>query len=772
MSSQSKSGNDSAKSSLLVEPGGRVFFYILAVAALAFALVAGWRTVTDWDLGWQIATGRWIVQHHHVPSTDVLSYTGQGKSWIYPVGSCLVFYYVFLVGGYTALTVLGTVACVTVVGLLLRRGSWITAALAVVAIPAIAARTTPRSEIFSVIFFAAYLSILWEQFETGRARLWLLPVFMVAWVNLHLGLTAGVALIVGYLFLEFTEMIWAERRAVALGRVRRAWPWFVVSLGAVLLNPWGWRTVTAAFGFMSPMAGSSANILEWEPVRLRWAAVVSSFSLRIPNPLILLLCVVAIAIPIALVRKRWGAAIWLCGATYCAMSHMRLLVMFSIVVVVVAGSILTEAVATLRKRLPDQRTFTILCSGICSMMVLLTTMWAADTITGRAYIDIVNLSSFGTGPGWWFPEKGAAFIEREKLPGRIFNTYDEGGYILWRLGEEYQDYVDGRGNPFGADGIKRSLELVQMSPNSADWQHEAERYDINTIIVPLGRYFGVEEFPLLRQFCTSENWRPVFLDETSAVFLRSTPANQELIHRLQIDCRQVPIPSVAPSGRMDTTFNEWANSAVVLKALGRDAEAFTASANALAIYPGDPQMHATRARVLEQSGNLQGAEQEYRASLQNGPIPSTWMALAKLYEFERRTPEAIDSWNHVLDLAPEHSGVPLLSLGFDDLDAGSPKGALQAFERSQTAFQKEFGTDIQAHRDYYANLAHGQASAWKALHDLSKAIHFEEETVRITPERRDDWLELAALYESAGRPMDATRARQQAETLIDNKTVR
>src|SRR3989442_142721 len=41
---------------------------------------------------------------------------------------------------------------------------------------------------FTTVLFAAFLSLIWENFQTGRARLWLLPVLMVAWVNLHLGL--------------------------------------------------------------------------------------------------------------------------------------------------------------------------------------------------------------------------------------------------------------------------------------------------------------------------------------------------------------------------------------------------------------------------------------------------------------------------------------------------------------------------------------------------------------------------------------------------------
>src|SRR6516225_3391717 len=74
----------------------RRWFLILAAIALIYAFLAGLRTVSEFDLGWQMATGRWVVQHHHVPSTDVFSYTAQGQPWIYPVGGGLVFYGAYL----------------------------------------------------------------------------------------------------------------------------------------------------------------------------------------------------------------------------------------------------------------------------------------------------------------------------------------------------------------------------------------------------------------------------------------------------------------------------------------------------------------------------------------------------------------------------------------------------------------------------------------------------------------------------------------------------
>jgi tetratricopeptide (TPR) repeat protein len=764
--SQPKSANERATAEESAPlAAGKTWFRVLALIALTYALLAGIRTVTDWDLGWQMATGRWIVQHHQIPSTDVLSYTAQGKPWRYPVASGLVFYAVYLTGGYALLSILGAAVCVSTVALLLRRGSWVTAVLAILAVPRIAVRTTPRAEIFTVVLFAAFLTLLWEQYETGRSRLWLLPVMMVAWVNFHLGLNAGLGLIVGYVLLECLQMLRADRRRQAIDHLRRAWPWLLLTFIAVLINPWGWKIFATSLRLMTPMAARSQQILEWQPSRLNWSNFIFGLSLRSPETFSVLLLVVAIAVLIAVIRKQFGPALWLCGATFLAVRSQRLQVLFSIVVVIVAGAVFTSALAALQRRVGDSRLHSILTAGACFLVVLLVCVWSTDLVTGRTYMRGIDAASFGTGLSWWFPESGAAFIERAGIPGKIFNTYDEGGFITWRLGPKYQDYVDGRGDPFGGDVIQGSMELTKTLPDSPDWQREAERYGINAVIVPTARYWGVEEFPLLRQFCNSNNWRPVYLDENSAVFVRNTSANVNLIARLQVDCDRIPIPAVAPARADSKTFNQWANAAAVLKALGRQLEALAATAKALAIFPDSAFLRLTRGDLLQNVADLRGAEQEYLASAALQPNPASWSRLAKLYERERRLPEAIAAWNRAMAADANTTSVPLLSLGFDYVDTGQPRDALDAFHRSQINFESENGAGRKGHESYYANLTHGQAVAYEALHDIKRAIVFEEETVRLAPSRQEDWIRLGKLYDFDGRPADGQRARNRAAEL-------
>jgi hypothetical protein len=65
---------------------------VLAIAAvLVYAFCSGFHTIGDFDFGWQIATGRYVAQHHQVPRSEVFSYSDPGAAWWYPVLSGLIF---------------------------------------------------------------------------------------------------------------------------------------------------------------------------------------------------------------------------------------------------------------------------------------------------------------------------------------------------------------------------------------------------------------------------------------------------------------------------------------------------------------------------------------------------------------------------------------------------------------------------------------------------------------------------------------------------------
>src|SRR5271165_2466302 len=740
-------------------------FWILAGIALVYAFVAGLRTVSDYDLGWQMATGRWVVQHHHIPWTDVFSYTAFGQPWTYPVGAGILFYAAYQLGGYALLSWITALACVGTVALLLRRGSPASAAIAIVGMPLIAARILPRADMFTVILFAAFLSLLWENYQTGRAPLWLLPLLMVMWVNLHFGFAAGLGLVLAYVLTEFLETVFGGvRRRAGLQRLRRASGWLAVTALATLVNPWGWGIYRALLRQERANAQQQYWIGEWSGVPLNWAVVSSSLSLRQTRGAIYaLLAIAVVAAVVALLRGQLGAAVLLLGATYPAARYVRMGAIFSCVVVVVGGPVLAAALVRLGSWNRPRRIRSLLACAAVVVLAVVALLRCFDLVTNHYYFRGTDETVFGPGLGWWFPQRAAEFIEREKLPGEIFNTYNEGGYLTWKLGPQRRVYIDGRDTLYGIQRIQRHGELLLRSPDSPVWEQEASRYKINTVILPLARYDGIQ-LVRLQDFCNSKVWRPVYLDEVSAVFVRRTPQTEELVQRFRVDCATASLPAHPSGSSRAEAFNAWANAASVLAALGRNSEALAAIANALSIFPDSAFLRWNQAEVLFAMGRLEESEQEYLAAIALEPSAVTWTALAQSYQKRGRIQAAIDAIKHAAQFSLRPY-LTLLKLGYVYLGVGQPDNALKAFDDAARAAPRDISASDNGSFEF--SVAQGRSGAYEALGNLERAISFQEEAVRFAPDAPEPLRRLAQMYRSQGRLEDADRAKERAAKLAE-----
>ena len=738
----------------------RRLFWVLALCALVYAFLAGLHTVSDYDLGWQMATARWVAQHHHIPSTDVLSFSAHGQPWIYPIGAGLIFYAAYLLGGFALISWIGAAACCGTVALLLRRNSAAGAAIAIFGVPMIAYRTSPRADLFTVVLFAAFLSLLWENYQSGRARLWLLPLLMVAWVNLHFGFSSGLGLIGAYVLAELLETPFGEtRRRAALERLRRASGWFVATALVTLVNPWGWGIYRALLRQQRANTAQQFWISEWTAISLHWNSNRSVFFLRdTSGALYLMLAMAVVAGVLALLRRQLGAAVLLLGSMYPAVHYVRMAAIFTCIVVVVGGPVLSWGIESLGSRVRSERMRWIAISTAVVLLAALATLRCVDLVTNRHYFGS-DEASFGAGLSRFFPVQAAEFIQREKLPGEIFNTYDEGGYLSWALGPERLVYVDGRDTLFGVARIQRSSTLLLSPSDSPVWEQEVNRYNINTVFLPFGGYYNGPKLQRLKDFCESKQWSPVYLDEVSAVFVRRTPQTEELIRRFPVNCATEPLPRQVPGANRAAAFFAWKNAAIVLAGLGRNSEALAAIDKASAIYSGNPLLRWNRAQVLFAMGRLSESEADYRATIAMSPSAFAWSSLAESYLKRGRIEAATDAMRH----AAEYSDRPYLTLtdlGYIYLETGQPHEALEAFDE---ALQLAPGNiDTAEGGTFHCRVAQGRSAAWGALGNINRATSYQEQAVKVLPDAPEVWHRLAQLYQLQGRSEDAKRADEQA----------
>ena len=704
---------------------GRRLFRLLAAVALIYAFFCGLRTISDPDLFWQLATGRWVAQHHHVFSTDVFSYTAAGKPWIYPAGSGLLLYWTYLLGGYSLLSWLGAAVAVGTVALLMRKGTVVSAALAIVAVPLVAARTSPRAEMFTVILFTAYLSILWENYRSSRARLWLLPPLMLLWVNCHLGFVSGLGLIGAFIGLDILEMFRGDiRRQEALQRLRRAAPWFAAAALCTLANPWGWNIYQAVLRQNRAMAEHSMWIAEWGKVPLDWRAVSSGLVPWHGNPFYLLLVVVIVTVLYAIWRRQFGPAILLLAATYPGLQHVRMTCLSACVIVIVGGAILSGALAQLSQRRANERARRFSAAVAVALLICFAVVQSFE----KTKLNETALSTYGAGASWWFPERAIQFIQRENIPGEIFNTYIQGGYLIWTLGPERRDYMDGRAIPFGTQAFLNQAEILHSPPDSSVWSAEADRYNINAVILPTNRFEWV--LGEIKQFCTSANWRPVYLDEAAAVFVRRKPETEELIRRSNVSCSSIQIPSAPIEGSATTRFNHWADSASLLAAIGRNTEALAAANEAYQIYPGSGFVPWLRGNIYYQMGMHEDAEREYQSAITVGPeVPLYWFSLAVVYKHDGRIAEAIDAQRRAIDFSTMPQPGELIKLARAYLENQQPKKALDTFEEAvRSASPELLAARGAASLSFEAD--QGRATAWRALGDTGKAAAYDQKAAQ------------------------------------------
>lgn len=740
----------------------RRLFFILAAVALVYAFLAGLATVGDPDFGWLLARSRWIAQHHHVLSTDVLSYTVPDADAVYPALGGLALYWIYLLGGYSLLSWTCALACAGTVALLLRRGSVVSAAIAILTVPFIAMRMAPRAELFALVIFAAYVSLLWQHHETGRARLWLLPLLMVLWVNVHFSFFSGFGLLAAFVVVELLEFPFGvDRRLQAISRLKREIPWFLATAAVTIVNPWGWRIYQETIHFTTSTLGVRVN--EWVPLHWNWTNSLTSFSLRSTNDLIHLLFGIALlAVALALLQLRWGAAFLLLAALYQSSRHFRMMPLASCLLVVVAGAVLSPALQSIRSRISSPRLRTILASAAVVCFAAIAVVRAADVVTNYHYLSERNLSTFGAGLSGWFPRRAAEFIENQNLRGEVFNTYSEGGYLLWALGPERRDYIDGQETTFGTL-LQHEADMRSAPLDSEAWQKEADRYGINTIVFPL----TMDEVSLARlnSDCRSQQWRPVYFDEVSIVFVRRTPATEDLIRRFEVDCATAPLPR-DPLPLNAASFNQWIDAARLLWALGRNAEALPAIDKAMAIFPDNAHAHWYRGQILYALQRQSDAEEEWRRALALAPREITpwaslpdfqatlWSSLAELYRRQERTPDAIQALRNVIKLSSD-SSLKLQSMA--DL------GALYLAE----------GQDADAEKQWLAalSLAPQESSIWYSLADLyqrqqhfPQAIHAAQQAVQFAPDataKSQALMKLALLYLRTRQPQQALQALDQ-----------
>jgi hypothetical protein len=288
---------------------------LLGLLLLILVIVSGSRRLFgDADVATHVATGRWILDHRSIPTTDPFPGPFHGHEWFaHEWLTDLLMAAVHAGAGWPGIVWLSAfliaAAHVILYRHLLRRGDDALAAFGATMAAAAAASMhwLARPHLVTVLFLVIWAAVL-EGVARGALpprRLFLLPPLALLWTNLHGGFLMAPVILACY----GAGVVLQEARGGGSRLLpRRLAPWTIAALltaGAVLVNPWGYRLPLHEIAYIALHGEAIGHTAEFESPNLMDRAGMATAGF-------LLLCLAGLALGlIAAVRaQRRGGPHW------------------------------------------------------------------------------------------------------------------------------------------------------------------------------------------------------------------------------------------------------------------------------------------------------------------------------------------------------------------------------------------------------------------------------------------------------------------------------
>ncbi len=485
---------------------------VFAVAACAFKLM-------DLDIWWHLKAGEILWNTKQMIGTDPFAFTRDGLPYIarHEWLAQVVFYLVHHVGGDTALILLRTVLALLAVSLpLLIRPSRTLFVVPLAAWVLVSGRALlmDRPQLFTFVLMGGFLLIClsyllsdaagsprsrWGLTRLQTVLLCLFVALQFLWVNMHGAVSVFGLAIAGALCVDR----WWNRR-----------PWVPLAccIGAMvavsLFSPNGLENVRLVIDFLGQKP--TQFIREWQPrsglSHLRdlgplWIAAIGLLVFRRRHVLFSVLLLVGFG-----------------GLSFFAFRHGFLFCLAALAVCAGQLAEWDEVDAWLARRRNTWLTLAV-------VILLFTGLWLALHRGFNAELRRENLMGYGT---FAIAQGAADFLEREQVTGRMFNTYDIGGYLLYRGYPNRKVFMDGRYVDYGLPFLERAFKA---GTDKAAWEALVKDYGITYAVINFRASPQQTPFAYIPFLDNNPDWALVYLDDRAAVYARNIPANQELIRR-------------------------------------------------------------------------------------------------------------------------------------------------------------------------------------------------------------------------------------------------
>ncbi len=485
------------------DAGTRSFTRWLPWAALPLAAGAsGLTKVRDPDVWWRVRTGELIWTTGSIPTTDPFSHTAEGPwNCVEPAANLLLFAFHATLGpaGLSWATAAFALVLGTSLAALVTRAAGggaaagAAGAAAGLALAAAQFRFGPKPDLLSFAAFGALLALLHEVERRRSARwLWLVPPLVLLWGSLH----RSSALALPVLLAAVTTWGIAPRhRRLVLPTVAA----LTVTALAVAVTPGMVRSYASSAGVVST-AAYVRYLPEWQPLTPRrlWEAMPAliplgaAWFLLAPVPR----------------RLHFGTLVAL-GTGVLAWRHARLAPFFAVALAPEVAWGLARALNRHRDAIERHARPGLVGAAL----------WAVGLgALAFAYLRTPNTT---WGPGvhhFRRPAEAARFLATHPPPGRMYNSFNYGSYLLYALAPAQPVFIDGRN-----DQVYRPefFAAVSRAPSDAGTLAELVRtHDVSFAVLECTSLVTTSHTWLYR----NPDWTLVYLDDQAAVMVREAPA--------------------------------------------------------------------------------------------------------------------------------------------------------------------------------------------------------------------------------------------------------
>jgi hypothetical protein len=543
---------------------------LLAVTALLTALAATYSyRSADPDLWGHLQYGQFFLDNSGHIGSDPYAYTSAGRQWsTHEYLAQMALAYAYGLAGPVGLIVLkcllggAAIACLYCCLRISTDDPRLWAPLLMLTAVGLGRWYQFRPQLFTYLLFAFFVLTLFrylleqrgargarrgareEEPDSSRAPrlapraplLWLLPLLLPLWVNLHGGFLAGIGAVGLALLLRIVQSY--NRTGLSAAALwQDTWPLILTLLACFagsLCNPLGWRL----WPYLATEFGHAPNRVyldEWRPPT--WSETPMTFALLWLTLGVLLLVAVFAQ---ARVQRIAGLAPWqwllsCLPLTWMAFGSQRHIPIWTIWITPVLGLLAHAAAGGETGEDPSPATR--------HPSRAWETIWLA--VTGVILIPTVFLFSVMLSDPWprihtggnvlgnMHPHGVMAFLRANKLSGNLYPPLWWGSYFTWELYPEpgIRVAMDGRNvTLFAPDDVTANLAF-----------YLEDRPDLETPLRGPADYLVVPQdvkvLPLVR---ADTRWAVLYEDDAAVLFVRNDDAHRDLLRRREAGELVVP----------------------------------------------------------------------------------------------------------------------------------------------------------------------------------------------------------------------------------------